>query len=129
MRENALSLVGVRELRQNLSVLRCFAGMSRARLWLPVGSGSKRRAGRRAGPHTTLNAFGRVVESIAVIECDALIADRASGISPAAVRTLDAIHVATALALGRTLDAFVTYDERLAEAAREAGLPVVMPAA
>jgi predicted nucleic acid-binding protein len=67
--------------------------------------------------------------AIAVIECDALIADRASGISPAAVRTLDAIHVATALALGRTLDAFVTYDERLAEAAREAGLPVVMPAA
>jgi uncharacterized protein len=70
----------------------------------------------------------RVLDSIAVIECDAAIADRAAAVVPPSVRTLDAIHVATALALGGTLDAFVTYDERLAEAAREAGLPVVAPA-
>ena len=70
----------------------------------------------------------RVLDSIAVIECDAFIGDSASGIAPPAVRTLDAIHVATALALRGTLDAFVTYDERLAVAAREAGLPVVVPA-
>jgi predicted nucleic acid-binding protein len=70
----------------------------------------------------------RVLDSIAVIECDAAIADRAAAVVPPSVRTLDAIHVASALALGGTLDAFVTYDERLAEAAREAGLPVVAPA-
>jgi predicted nucleic acid-binding protein len=70
----------------------------------------------------------RVLDSMAVIECDAVIADRAAAVVPPSVRTLDAIHVATALALGGTLDAFVTYDERLAQAAREAGLPVVAPA-
>src|SRR4051812_47724024 len=57
----------------------------------------------------------RVLDSIAVIECDAVIADRAAAVVPPSVRTLDAIQVATALALGGTLDAFVTYDERLAE--------------
>jgi predicted nucleic acid-binding protein len=46
---------------------------------------------------------------------------------PAALRTLDAIHLATALELG-PIDAFVTYDDRLAEAARGIGLPVVRPA-
>ena len=43
-------------------------------------------------------------------------------------RTLDAIHLATAIALGPELDAFVTYDDRLADAARAVGLPVVRPA-
>src|SRR3954470_23605426 len=70
----------------------------------------------------------RVLDSMAVIECDAVIADRAAAVVPPSVSTLDSIHLATALALGGTLDAFVTYDERLAEAAREAGLPVVAPA-
>ena len=41
---------------------------------------------------------------------------------------LDAIHLATAMAMGPELDAFVTYDDRLAEAARAIGLPVVRPA-
>ena len=69
-----------------------------------------------------------MLDSIAVIECDASSVIAPAAIAPSAVRTLDAIHVATALALGGTLDAFVTYDERLAVAAREAGLPVVAPA-
>jgi predicted nucleic acid-binding protein len=47
---------------------------------------------------------------------------------PAALRTLDAIHLATAMALAPGLDAFVTYDDRLAEAARALGLPVIRPA-
>jgi predicted nucleic acid-binding protein len=84
------------------------------------------RASRRAAHDP--ERLRRVLDSIAVIECDAVIADRAAAVVPPTVRTLDAIHVATALALGGTLDAFVTYDERLAEAAREAGLPVVAPA-
>jgi uncharacterized protein len=84
------------------------------------------RASRRAAHDP--ERLRRVLDSIAVIECDAVIADRAAAVVPPTVRTLDAIHVATALALGGTLDAFVTYDERLAAAAREAGLPVVAPA-
>lgn len=40
---------------------------------------------------------------------------------------IEAIHLASALALGNEVDAFVTYDGRLADAARAIGLPVVRP--
>ena len=43
------------------------------------------------------------------------------------VRALDAIHIATALAVGDRDLRFVTYDNRQAAAAREAGLTVVQP--
>lgn len=42
------------------------------------------------------------------------------------LRALDGIHVATALDL-RPIEAFVTYDDRQAKAARKAGLPTVSP--
>lgn len=43
------------------------------------------------------------------------------------LRSLDAIHIATALAVGDRDLQFVTYDERQADAARQAGLKVVQP--
>ncbi|MBO0803853.1 MAG: type II toxin-antitoxin system VapC family toxin [Nocardiopsaceae bacterium] len=43
------------------------------------------------------------------------------------LRTLDAIHLATAVAIRTGLSAFVTYDKRLAAAAEDAGLPVASP--
>ncbi len=55
------------------------------------------------------------------------IVSRAATLTPPALRTLDAIHLATALELGRELDAFVTYDTRLGDAARSMGLPVATP--
>ena len=61
-------------------------------------------------------------------ELDDAIANVAAALRPPLLRTLDAIHLATALALLPELDAFVTYDDRLAEAARAIGLPVVRPA-
>jgi predicted nucleic acid-binding protein len=69
-----------------------------------------------------------VLSGIEVVGINARLADRAAGIAPATVRTLDAIHLATALAIGSALGSFVTYDDRLAEAARALGLPVVSPA-
>jgi uncharacterized protein len=48
---------------------------------------------------------------------------------PGALRTLDALHVASAEQLGAELIALVTYDKRMAEVARSAGLPVAMPGA
>lgn len=69
-----------------------------------------------------------VLRSFTILEIDDVVTRSASTIEPRALRTLDAIHVATALALGSELDAFVTYDDRLAAAARAAGLPVVRPA-
>ncbi len=46
---------------------------------------------------------------------------------PAALKTLDSIHVATAETLGEELISFVTYDRRMATVARSAGLPVASP--
>lgn len=47
---------------------------------------------------------------------------------PAELRSLDAIHLATARLLGDDVARFVTYDARLAAAARAAGLAVAAPA-
>jgi predicted nucleic acid-binding protein len=69
-----------------------------------------------------------VLRDLQVIELDPAIAAVAASLQPSVVRTLDAIHIASALALGPDLDAFVTYDDRMAEAARACGLPVVRPA-
>ncbi len=46
---------------------------------------------------------------------------------PATVRSLDAIHLGTALHTRRTLTWFVSYDKRLLDAARTAGLPTESP--
>ncbi|MFY1696409.1 MULTISPECIES: type II toxin-antitoxin system VapC family toxin [unclassified Solwaraspora] len=43
------------------------------------------------------------------------------------LRSLDAIHLATARVLGTDLDGLATYDDRLAAAAKDAGIPVVDP--
>lgn len=60
------------------------------------------------------------------IELDAQVRDGAARL-PGKLRSLDAIHVASAALLGLELAALVTYDNRMADAARDAGLPVVMP--
>jgi predicted nucleic acid-binding protein len=69
-------------------------------------------------------AFKRV----ALIELSAEIAAAAADLAPAALRTLDAIHVASARSVGDELGAFVTYDARQAGAAKAVGLHVESPA-
>lgn len=58
--------------------------------------------------------------------------DRVLGVAgllrPAHLRSLDAIHLATALELRPELSAVVAYDARLAAAARELGFRVIQPA-
>lgn len=54
--------------------------------------------------------------------------DRAADLrSPLALRTLDVVHLASALVLGATLSALVTYDARMAAAAVSLGLEVAAP--
>ena len=84
-----------------------------------------RASSRRVHDPTHREAVLRDVE---VIELDSAIAEVAAMLQPSLVRTLDAIHLASALAVAADLDAFVTYDDRLADAARALGLPVVRPA-
>jgi predicted nucleic acid-binding protein len=65
---------------------------------------------------------------VEVIDLDRAIAGVAATVGQPGLRTLDAIHLATAISLLPDLDAFVTYDDRLAQAARTIGLPVLRPA-
>jgi predicted nucleic acid-binding protein len=53
------------------------------------------------------------------------VRDLAAKVAPQ-LRSLDAVHLATALSIGVELD-FVTYDDRQAAAARAEGLRVVQP--
>lgn len=69
-----------------------------------------------------------VLDLINLVELDTGIRILAQTVRPATVRSLDALHLATALRLGSQLTSFVTYDKRLANAAAVAGLRVDMPA-
>lgn len=70
----------------------------------------------------------RVLRDIGLVPVHISIRNRAAALDPVELRSLDAIHIATALDLGNDLSAFVTYDERQAAAARGAGLEVLAPA-
>lgn len=89
-----------------------------------VGLVEIRRAAARSGGADAMAAT--VSQAIGVIELDEAIADSAARLEPPTLRTLDSLHIASALALYR-VDAFVTYDARLASAAQAAGLPVFSP--
>ena len=52
----------------------------------------------------------------------------AAEVGPPTLRTLDAIHLVTALSLRPNLAGVVAYDRALGEAARTAGLEVFAPA-
>lgn len=86
------------------------------------------RALTRAGEDPESDGMVAVWDRTAFIELDASVAQSSAQIGPRTLRSLDAVHVASALALGDELESFVTYDARLADAAREAGLTVVTPA-
>jgi predicted nucleic acid-binding protein len=93
------------------------------------------RAVRRVGAALTMNERRLLADkakvalsSVALFDLDASIAAAASNIDPVALRGLDAIHLATARLFEKDLAALATYDRRLADAARAAGLPVLSPA-
>jgi predicted nucleic acid-binding protein len=68
-----------------------------------------------------------VMSRIALIKVDDAILQRAAQLGPTSLRSLDAIHLATALSVRQHLEAFVVYDRKLAEAAEQLGLAVAAP--
>lgn len=85
-----------------------------------------RRVGLR---RELLDRVNTLVADVSLIPIDNQILTATETLTPSAVGTLDAIHLATALRLSREakLDALMTYDKQLADGAREHGLPVVSP--
>lgn len=84
----------------------------------------------RAVRHLGTEALATAREGIRrmdLIAIDDRIVDAAGVLEPRVLRTLDAIHLATAMALGSDLDAIVTYDERMADGAALLGLSIATP--
>lgn len=84
------------------------------------------RAVRRVAPDRVTRAR-EVLEAVTLVAVTTAIFEEAGRLDPAILRTLDAVHLAAALALGDDLEGLVTYDDRLGEAARLNGVIVVRP--
>ncbi len=85
------------------------------------------RSVRRNNPDGEI-FIGDLFDGVEIRGIDDTVVARAGSLEPSGLRTLDAIHLASALDLRAELDGFVTYDNRLADAARALRLPVVAPA-
>jgi len=92
------------------------------------------RAIRRAAAHDTRLPVGlllgraeETLDAIALLPLDRALLLVAGALPEPALRALDAIHVAAA-ASASPIDAFLSYDERQAAAARLAGLRTIAPA-
>ena len=84
------------------------------------------RAVMRREP-TLLLAAHRLVTQLNTIALTPGLLEVAATLQPPTLRSLAAIHLATALRARRQLTAFVTYDKRLLRIATDSGLPVVTP--
>lgn len=91
------------------------------------------RAIRRASAHESrlplelmLERAGEMLDSVALLPLDSALLSIAGAIEEPMLRALDAIHVAAAVDLS-PVDAFVSYDERQAAAARLTGLRTIAP--
>lgn len=83
------------------------------------------RAVRRAGG-SEQNALAHL-GALEMVVVDRPLLLEAGRLEPLGLRTLDAIHLAAALALGEELSAVVTYDARMGAAAGDLGLTVEQP--
>jgi predicted nucleic acid-binding protein len=74
-----------------------------------------------------LDEAAALLDAVTLFVVDRDVLDRAGALDAPMVRTLDAIHLATAVDLKAAIIEFVTYDQRLAKLAEIAGFEVVSP--
>ena len=109
----------------------------RGELWMAEHAGIPRvssrliriemqRALTRTAPHR-MSRVNVVLSAIALLSMDD-VAPAAEVIGDKTLRSLDAIHLATAHEIRTKLTAFVCYDKRLRDSAHALGLPVEAPA-
>ena len=80
-------------------------------------------------PQAPVQRVEHLLAVLVLAAVDRRVLDLAGRLDPPELRSLDAVHLATALDLGARIAAVVTYDLRLAQAARDAGLAVESPGA
>ncbi len=69
----------------------------------------------------------QTLDSLLLVAVESSLLDAAGAIPGRSLRSLDAIHLATAELLRPNVEIFVTYDKRLAAVAQERGFRVVAP--
>lgn len=86
-----------------------------------------RRAVRRLDI-SHMGAIETLLRRIHLVAVEDEILDDAGGLEPQMVRSLDAIHLATARALGADMGVLVSYDQRMSDGAGLLGLRCASPA-
>ncbi len=84
------------------------------------------RSARRVGGRVPTEARA-LVGDLDLVPLDRAVQDLAGDNADPLLRTLDALHLASAVLLSEELTAFIAYDHRLAAAAQAAGLVVATP--
>ena len=103
-----------RYLRGRALVSSALAGVEVTRAIMPQGAAA-------------LRAAKEVLSCIDLVRINARVLSRAATMNPPELRTLDAIHLATASLFGNSVHRFVCYDGRLASAANGGNWIVVSP--
>ena len=112
---------------ESSAVLAFLAPLSTAEVWSSALTRTELvRAVRRVDPQRVPMALDRLAKT-SFIALDRRLLDAAAALEPPSLRSLDALHVASALRIQEDLDAVLTYDERIADAARDHGLAVLAP--
>jgi len=84
------------------------------------------RTARRLGGRAPAIAVG-VLAGLRLLAIEPIV-PAAAQIGGTTLRSLDAIHLATAASISRQLGALITYDQRMISEAQTLGLPVLSPA-
>jgi predicted nucleic acid-binding protein len=84
------------------------------------------RAVGREDPRALPRSF-RIIRRVGKVTLTDDLLELAASLEPATLRSLEAIHLASALTIKRDLKAFIAYDKRLLAAARGSGLPTASP--
>ena len=84
------------------------------------------RSARRHSPEA-LHVARAALDSVTLLAVTADICERAATLDPQILRSLDAVHLATALSAGDSLQGVLTYDERLVAACAMHGVPTLSP--
>lgn len=82
----------------------------------------------RSHGQPAINRARQLLARIALLRLDDVLLDEAAVLNEGNLRSLGAIHLAAARALGDGLTELITYDRRMADAAETSGLPVAAPA-
>jgi uncharacterized protein len=123
---DASALVKLVVTERESGALRRFLGRHPERITSALSRVEVLRSVRHQGK-PALRRAQRVLSHIAILHLDDEVLNAAAALDPSVLRSLDAIHIASAQALGDDLEGVVTYDRRMTDALDMLGIRVHAP--